>query len=219
MFVPTAEFIPHCISGNVNEFLQLLNNQNSSHTSIELASNLIDTSLSLVKRQVSPYVMRGLVRAIKQNKRVDIDYVSLTNPNGEGRIIQPYMFVKTGLRWHLRAFDEKHQQFRDFVLSRFKGQPELMGDATHTAEQDNAWQTILNLSFVPDPRLNKEQKQVLEQDYQMKGGRLEVPVRAALAQYLIQEMHVNIKEPFDNPQEQQLILINKSEINKWLFSN
>ena len=188
------------------------NTSNTSHTT------LTNTSLRLPNRIVSPEIMRGLVTAIKQQRRIDVNYVSLSNPDGEGRIIQPHIFVKTGLRWHLRAYDEKHKQFRDFVLSRFRGCPEIIDSATHNSDQDQGWHTFIELVFAPDTRLNSAKKKVIEQDYQMTNGQLVVLVRAALAQYLIQEMQVNIKFHDELPEAQQLVLVNKHDIKQWLFN-
>jgi predicted DNA-binding transcriptional regulator YafY len=61
------------------------------------------------------------------------------------RIIQPYIFVKTGLRWHLGVFVEKHQKFRGFVLSRFRGQPEILNNATHNAALDIVWNSSIEI--------------------------------------------------------------------------
>mgnify|MGYP006123035483 FL=1 len=216
-FRPSETFTTHCISSNVDEYLDWLNNNG------ELAAPMHNTpftnaTLSLPVRQVLPEIMRGLISAIKYQKRLDVDYVSLANPNGEGRIIQPHIFVKTGLRWHLRAYDEKHQQFRDFVLSRFRGQPEILDNATHNAAHDIAWNSSIEMIFTPDSRLSPEQKNVIEQDYQMQDGKLVTKTRAALAQYLLQDMQVNIKFHDAIPEAQQLILVNLNDIKQWLFN-
>jgi predicted DNA-binding transcriptional regulator YafY len=216
-FRPSATFTSHCISSDVNEYLDWLNNNG------ELAAPMHNTrftnaTLSLPVRKVLPQIMRGLLSAIKYQKRLEVDYVSLANPNGEGRIIQPHIFVKTGLRWHLRAYDEKHQQFRDFVLSRFRGQPVLLDNATHNAAQDISWNSTIAMIFSPDSRLSPEQKVVIEQDYQMQDGKLVTKTRAALAQYLLQDMQVNIKFHDAIPEAQQLILVNYNDIKQWLFN-
>lgn len=216
-FKPNEDFLPHCISSDVSEYLDWLNN--SSELSVPVRNTgFTNASLSLPVRQVSPLVMRGLISAIRQQRRLEVDYVSLANPNGEGRIIQPHIFVKTGLRWHLRAFDEKHQQFRDFVLSRFRGQAELLDTATHKAGQDTGWNSFIEMVFCPDSRLTAEQRRVIEQDYQMRDGKLVTTTRAALAQYLLQDMQVNIKFHDAIPEAQQLILLNRNDILQWLFN-
>ncbi|RUP82362.1 WYL domain-containing protein [Alteromonas sp. KS69] len=216
-FCITHHFAPHYITGNANEYLEWLHTQtNEVFTSTH--SQLTNASLNLPKRCVHPDVIRGLSKAIKLRRRLEVDYVSLKNPDGEGRIIQPHVFVKTGLRWHLRAFDEKHQQFRDFVLSRFNGAPEILEGETVSPSNDEAWQTFIDLRFVADLRLSPAQKYVIEQDYQMLNGELTISTRAALAQYVLQEMQVNTKFIDEYPEAQQLVLANKEYIQKWLFN-
>jgi hypothetical protein len=217
--LPSNDFTLNYISGDVAQYLDWLDQHKVADDLVNASKvALTNASLSLPSRDVSPKVMRGLVNAIQQHKRIEVDYVSLTNPNREGRIIQPHVFVKTGLRWHLRAYCEKHQTFRDFVLSRFRGEPELLDKATHTGEQDGDWHNLINIVLAPDSRLSAAQKAVLEQDYRMHNGQLIIQTRAALAQYLLQEMQVNFKFHDKSPEAQQLILVNESDIKPWLFN-
>lgn len=219
--VPTTNFRLFCIGDDVTPYLDWLSQNalvlsNDSHRISPKA--LTNTSLHLPNRLVCPDTMRGLVAAIKQQRRIEVNYISLTNPDGEGRIIQPHIFVKTGLRWHLRAFDEKHKQFRDFVLSRFHGSPDLLDKATHTAEQDADWNTFISLILTPDPRLSSKQQTVIEHDYQMQQGQLEINTRAVLVQYLLQELHLNTTTVKADPCAQQIVISNPNDIKPWLFS-
>lgn len=214
-FTPNKHFAAHYISGDVNQYLDWITSQSPV---LGKAQQLSYTVLSIPKRLVSPLVMRGLVAAIKHQKRLDVEYISLSSPQNEGRIIQPHVFVKTGLRWHLRAYCEDKKQFRDFVLSRFRGTPELLSAATHPGEQDHAWNTSVPLIFQPDPRLDPEQKSLIEKDYQMRNGQLVVNSRAALAQYLLKELQVNTKFHDEKAEAQQLVLVNKDDIKQWLFN-
>ncbi|MFA7555328.1 MAG: WYL domain-containing protein [Spongiibacteraceae bacterium] len=113
----TSIFSPAQITGDVAEYLNWIQVGQLPQTQNPIT--VAHTALELPARKVSPQVMRGLIAAIRKHQRVEVDYVSLTNPNSEGRVIAPHTFVKTGLRWHLRAWCEKSQQYRDFVLSRF----------------------------------------------------------------------------------------------------
>ena len=220
-FLATSQFRLYCISDDVAPYLDWL-----SQTSLTQSFNhyeacnktLTDNSLRIPNRQVSPEIMRGLVSAIKQSRRIDVNYVSLSNPDGDGRVIQPHIFVKTGLRWHLRTFDEKHMGFRDFVLSRFHGCPELLGKATHTVANDLSWNTSVSIILIPAQRLSPKQKIVIEQDYQMQDGKLIVTTRAALAQYFIQAMQLNTKMIEADPCAQQIVLSNMNDIKPWLFN-
>lgn len=170
-------------------------------------------------RHISPAIMRPLMQAIRNNHRIEIDYVSLTNPISKGRVIQPHALVKTAQRWHVRAFDEYRNTFRDYVISRFRGIPELSGPATHRQSDDKAWTTIVTLEFAPDSRLTNDQKRIVEADYGMQHGKLTLSCRAALIQYLLDEMQVKTKFHDANPAAQQLVLINYATVKHWLFDS
>ena len=213
-FLPQPGFVQAYISGDVVEYLNWISHQDAI---ADISTALPYTTLALPKRQVSADIIRVLVSAIRQQRRVDVDYVSVSNPDRQGRIIVPHHFVSTGLRWHLRAFCEKSQQYRDFVLSRFRGVPDLLNKTSISAAQDSGWHTQLSLIFTPDPRLSPAQQDVLAHDYQMQHGQLTLQTRACLAQYLLQEMQVNIRDINISPEAQQLVLSNIDAVKPWLF--
>lgn len=212
-YLAGSDFQPIYISTDVAQYLNWLGTGHLDHQS----STVPNEVLTLPPRKVAPAVMRGLVSAIREQRRVDVDYVSLSSPDRQGRIIAPHAFVKTGLRWHLRAWCEKKQSYRDFVLSRFRGSPELMDKTDHKAEDDVSWNTEVTLIFQPDPRLSPAKRHVLEHDYQMRDGELQVTTRACLVQYLLNEMQVNTKVLDGTPEAQQLVLVNQADIRGWLF--
>lgn len=217
-FTPTEGFTPTCISGSVNEYLEWMTGRQAIPKSPDPALSLPHVALSPPPRLVSHKVMRGLVKAIRQQRRLDIDYLSVSNPDDEGRVIVPHNFIFTGLRWHLRAYCEKNGEYRDFVLSRFRGEPELLDRSPQGAEQDKAWNTFVQLILRPDPRLDQDKQEALEQDYGMENGKLTITVRAPLVQYQLQEMQVNVKMLDGTPEAQQLVLVNVDEVRPWLFN-
>ena len=212
-----TEFNAQFISTDVAEYLDWLNGYRAKTSSSNQSS--ISTELKIPSRRVSPQVMRGLIGAIKQRRRVDVEYLSLNTSSFEDRVIQPHSLVKTGLRWHLRGYCEYRSEFRDFVLSRFRGTPLLMDQATFFEKDDPGWNTEIFLRIQPDPRFSKAQSAVIEQDYQMKNGELLIKIKPALAQYLIQEMRVRTEFLAKTPQQQQLGLVNESDVKEWLFGN
>ena len=214
---PNNELNCELISGDVNEYLDWLNTQNDS---AELAHNSIThAELQLPPRHTSPEIMRGLVTAIRHQRRIDVEYLSLSKTTAEGRVIQPHTFVKTGLRWHLRGYCEFRSEYRDFVLSRFRGEPFLLDAATHTRAQDPGWNKEITVRFQPDPRFTPDQKRIIEQDYQMQNGELSITTKAALAQYVIQGMQVRTDSLAKTPQQQQLVLVNEDDLKPWLFAS
>ncbi|MDO3383298.1 helix-turn-helix transcriptional regulator [Gilvimarinus algae] len=207
---PTPDFKPVFISGSAEQYLAWLAEPLT-------AEKLPIASLSLPARGVPASFMRAVVQAIRHNQRLEVDYVSLTNPSRQGRVIAPHALVQTGLRWHLRAWCEHKKQFRDFVLSRFRGEAVLSGGATHSAAQDDAWNTSVTVNFAPDPRLTTEKRGVIECDYQMQDGQLKLTTRACLVHYLLQEMRINPKVLDAVPEAQQIVIVNLSDIKEWLF--
>lgn len=215
-FTPQNGFSFAYINGEATEYLSWLDGQSRF-------ARLVDTtlpyeSLSLPTRSVSAGLMRNLIQAMREQRAVEVDYVSLKNPDRSGRLIVPHHFVNTGLRWHLRAYCEKSKDYRDFVLSRFRGSGALEEKKSpQGAGQDVAWNTEVTLIFRPDSRLNPAQKAVLINDYHMHDGQLLLKTRGCLVHYLVQQMQVNINMHAENPEAQQLVLANKADVKQWLF--
>ncbi|AZG36910.1 helix-turn-helix transcriptional regulator [Shewanella psychromarinicola] len=207
-------FIAYYITPNINIYLHWFATKDiTTHSSF--ADNV--SCLVLPPRKVSHNIIRVLISAIRHKQRIEVDYVSLANPENDGRIFHPHTFVNTGSRWHIRGYCEKSQNFRDLVLSRFRGEAELIDASTIDPQQDLAWHTQVNLILQPDPRLSPAKQAVLANDYQMEGGQLVMSTRAALAQYLLHELQVNTKMLDGTPEVQQLVLVNRDDIKPWLF--
>jgi hypothetical protein len=211
-YLPSVAFEFGYISGDVDEYLDwrhgLEIKDSRSHDTCLIAP---------IIRRVSPQIMRILLQAVQEQRVVDVDYVSVTHPCDQGRNIAPHSFVKTGQRWHLRAYCEKNRNYRDFVLSRFRGNAELMRRSEQGKDQDTAWNIPIKLIIAPDPRLSPSQQHVLQRDYGMTNGQLVITSRAALATYQLQDLKILPQDPKRAPESQQLILVNRSEVESWLF--
>lgn len=207
--------LPHYASTSLDSFFLWLESGRFSHASGHTALSAI--RLQLPERQVSRLVVAALVSAIECGQKLDVEYVSVSNPDHGGRIFSPHALVKAGSRYHVRGYCEKSSGFRDLVLSRFMSVSELEGPASKTREQDEAWNTFVNVILAPDPRLSAIQQQVLASDYCMEGGQLIIQSRAALVDYLLKDMQVNVKYLDGTAEAQQLVLVNKNDIKQWLF--
>lgn len=210
---PTNKFLPQRISCEVGEYLNWVTGQSAQHTAIPA-----NICLEPPRRPITPELMRPLMQALREGRRVDVNYVSINNPNHQGRIIVPHHLVNTGQRWHLRAWCEKSQGFRDLVLGRFQGTAQLLEKSHVTAHDDLGWQTQIRLIFAPDPRLSAAQRQVIEYEYAMQNGQLEIPTRACLVGYKLQMLNINPRIYEADAKAQQLIIVNKNDIEKWLFN-
>lgn len=210
---PTNKFYPKQISCEVGEYLNWITGQSAYYEPVPA-----NVCLTPPTRHVSPELMRPLIEALRNGRRIEVTYVSINNPNREGRIIVPYHLINTGQRWHLRAWCEKSREFRDFVLGRFQGAGELLDKSSVALEDDIAWHTNVTITIAPDPRLTNEQRQVIEFEYGMHNGQLNIQTRACLVSYKLQLLNINPRIYEADAKAQQLIIVNKEDIEPWLFS-
>ena len=168
-------------------------------------------------RYVDPSVMRPLLKAMKCKTAVDCEYLSVTNNEPLGRLVYPHSFVKAANRWHVRGFCALRDNYLDFVLSRFRSVEYDGDEASYTEKEDVKWNTFVDLIVAPDPRLSDIQKQALEKDCNMKDGRLIVKARGALVKYTLDDLQIKTKMLEADPQAQQLVCVNYSDIKQWLY--
>ena len=105
-YEPNAAFKPTVTRGLAEEYLQLLANRSELHrtfSSVALPQGNTEV-LAPPIRPVSPELLRPLLQAAREQQRLEVDYVSLNNPNRDGRIIAPHTLVWTGTRWHVRGW-------------------------------------------------------------------------------------------------------------------
>lgn len=136
-------------------------------------------------------IVAKVTEAIHKGKALSITYVSLSSGETTREIV-PHTLVDNGLRWHVRGFDRKHNEFRDFVLTRIKAAIVLEDSTLSETEletQDRQWNRFVELELVPHPRI--EHSEAIDLDYGMTGGVLKVEIRAATAGYLLRQWHVD----------------------------
>ena len=218
-YSPSEDFAPTLTQGLASEYLQMAAQQSDVQQilgDLPVASANVEV-IAAPLREVPASLLRPIIRAMAESRRIDVDYVSLNNPDREGRIIVPHTLVWTGYRWHVRAWCEKNRDYRDFVLSRFRGDADLMDASDHTEADDQAWHTHVTLEITPDNRLTPDQQEVIAHDYGMTNGQLKLTVRAKLAPYLLQLLNLNVGKQLEDARAQQIVLANYDEISPWLI--
>jgi len=140
------------------------------------------------------FIVARVVQAILNNKAINIIYTSLSS-GSKARNIVPHSIVDNGLRWHVRAFDENTNSFRDFVLTRISkvtitpNQPELFQNKS----EDHQWNRKLPLHIEPHPN-NVKFPTAIAMDYGMENKVLKLEIRAALVGYLLRRWNVDCTE-------------------------
>lgn len=135
-------------------------------------------------------VLAKVTKAIHQSKALNIYYRSLSSGLSQ-RDIVPFALVDNGLRWHVRAFDRKTKEFKDFVLNRIE-KPKLLSspiETRETKEEDIQWNRMVEMHIVPHPNL--KHPETIEAEYAMIEGVLRVQIRAAVAGYVLRRWNVD----------------------------
>lgn len=139
-------------------------------------------------------ILSTLTRAIHQRAVVEVSYRALSSGLTTREIV-PFALADNGLRWHVRGFDRRSGDFRDFVLTRIADARLLSGAVKEheTADQDIQWNRIAEIELVPHPA-NVQHPDTIEAEYGMENGVLRMRVRAAMAGYLMRRWNVDCTE-------------------------
>ncbi|WP_247254592.1 WYL domain-containing protein [Pseudomonas moorei] len=218
-YVPSKAFKPLFIDDSASAYLHLLNQTHSRAPHVEgLALAYAHTLvLEVPDRTIRAEVLRPLLKACRDSEVIEVEYVSLANPTPEIRLIAPHTLVYTGMRWHVRAYCEKNREYRDFVLSRLRGQPEFERKAHNLIDEDDDWNTEVPVIIEPDSRLKPEQKAIIEADFGMHDGALIIPTRRALVKYVLQRFQIDPKKLDPKAAAQQIVVKNLEDLKPWLY--
>ena len=218
-YVPSKQFKPLFIDDSASAYLHLLNQTHSRAPHVEgLALAYAHTMvLEVPDRTIRPEVLRPLLKACRDSEVIEVEYVSLANPVPETRLIAPHTLIYTGMRWHVRAYCEKNREYRDFVLSRLRGQPEFERKTENLIDEDEDWNTKVAVIIEPDSRLKPEQKAIIEADFGMEDGVLVIPTRRALVKYVLQRFQIDPKKLDPKAAAQQIVVKNLDELKPWLY--
>jgi hypothetical protein len=137
-------------------------------------------------------VLAPITRAINRGRAVRLGYTSVDSGWTERELV-PLALVNIGTRWHVRAFDRKSEEFRDFVFTRME-KPTVLEDSpvlgNETSDKDDQWNRIIELELVPHPK--HPRPEVVRLDYDLPpDGVLRVRVRAAIAGYMLRRWTVD----------------------------
>lgn len=210
---------PHYISGAIDEYLDwrqlgLFPNRSAETRATDAQ---VVSRIMMPRRFVAPEIMRPLIKALDSGTAADANYLSISGSAAQERILYPHNFVKAANRWHVRAYCEHAQGFRDFVLSRFISVDLDGTPAIYTAKKDQAWNTLVEIILEPDQRLTTQQKAIIEHDYGMQNGQLVIATTGALVKYTLDDLQIKTKMLEANPQAQQLVCVNYADIKSWLY--
>jgi hypothetical protein len=158
----------------------------------QIPAPIILSATAIELNQPEIKILNQVSRAIHLKQYLTITYHSLSSGETQ-RKIAPFAIINSGLRWHVRAFDQKSEEFRDFVFTRILSVKESVESVKreHSSENDDKWNQEITLELVPHPD-NIEEKRAIELDYRMIDGKKEITkVRKAIAGYILRHWNVD----------------------------
>ena len=132
-----------------------------------------------------------VTRAIHQQQVLLVKYHSLQRGTAKREVV-PHALVDSGLRWHTRVFDRETGEFRDLVISRIEAAaPMHNGEILphEIAQADEEWNRKIDLVLMVHPGVVRPE--IVQRDFGMRRGELQVTVRAAIAGYVLQLWNVD----------------------------
>ena len=163
--------------------------------------------------EINPELARPLIQAIHKGTCITIMYRSMEHPSGTERSLFPHTLVYSGIRWHLRAWCCLRNDFRDFNLSRISSATPINKKAHPESEpsEDLLWNKMVELRLVANPRMNEQERSLIEAEFGMVQKQLRVTTRAALVMYTLQAYQVD-PDLVEDVYKQRLVLTNPDEI-------
>ena len=139
-----------------------------------------------------------------------ITYHSLTSGESS-RWIAPHALAYSQGRWYIRAWSRERNDFRDFNINRIEN---VVGarSVEISTDLDYEWNTFFDLVLQPNPQLDEDTRQWVAAEYEMTDDRIVVSVRLSLIFYVMSEHNLDVAPGILPPQKQQLVLINRDEV-------
>jgi hypothetical protein len=214
-FVRAESFEPHLVAGNADRYLLQL--QAIRLKWLDKDQTFFDQQpplevVSLRHRTLSDDVLRPVLDAIREKSRLDIEYWTMSGKPAHRRIVDPHSLAFSAGRWHVRAWNEENQDFRDFNLTRMSSVRKL-GPSSVDSKHDLEWNMTTRLRLAPNPGLSESEQESVRREFAISGSELIVEIRLALVFYLIAEHNLDAA-PGTPPHLQRLVLLNRDEASE-----
>ncbi|MCE9562598.1 MAG: WYL domain-containing protein [Planctomycetes bacterium] len=169
------------------------------------------TIVPALRRHMEPETLRAILHAIRYRLSVHISYQAVKRPEPKPRWISPHSLAFDGFRWHARAWCHTRGGFVDFLLARILEIGETK-ESEIDPEADTAWKREITLRFEPHPDLKGGARKVVELDFGMKNGVVEITTRVCLTYYLERQFGIDSEATPAGGQRHQIVLVNRDEL-------
>ena len=214
-YVASEQFEPHFLKPDPDGYLSRL--RSVAEGLIDLSDSWItefpDTDIALTpRRDIDSAVLRTVLSAVRDNRSIDVHYQSMSKDRTDPiwRRITPHAFGYDGFRWHVRAYCNVTDKFKDFLLPRILGVGE-MGDGGGHSLQDALWQERFEVEIGPHPDLTASQKAVVAKDFGMEDGSAVLTVRYAMLFYVLKRLGLLGDAAKQPARSQHIVVVNQEE--------
>lgn len=204
---PAEAFKPMFERNGADDYLRLVESMRPS----DVAPFVTDVRYDL--SPTAPELFAVMVQACRSGTGVDVFYRSMAEPDGLARRTYPHSLVRAARRWHVRAWCELRQAFRDFALGRVASASLVEAQSPMGMSQDKEWNELVRLVVVAHPALNPAQQNLIRHEYLGGQESKTIEVKQAIAGYVIQDLRIGIDLERDTPPAFQLYLSNAAELS------
>lgn len=224
-YEPGAKFSPQLASGDPGEYLALLHAYAESH-SIAMLPVLggdvhVVEALPSPRHAIDQQVLRCVVQATRHGKGVRVVYSSMKSDKPMPRTLWPHALVHAGMHWHIRAYDDLRNEFRNFAIHRIDDVSMVDTSSPTPVANDLEWHHKVLVEVIPNPKLNAHQQRVVAKEYGMKehGGLWlwSESIRQCLVGYFAVHYRLDLQE-LAEPRQKPLVFRNAAAVAPYLFS-
>ncbi len=176
-YKPTRDFKPKLISDSADSLITV--------AQLATPTNPDFYAVPILARNTAPGTLAAILTAIEHRSTFQATYVSMQHPKGSVRTLTPCSIISASNRLHVRAYCWDRLGYRDFVLSRFRGTPQIITDSLGIPPEDDAWNQSLQIQLIVNPNLNEDQQSLISDDYDLEQLK-PFEIRKALVGYFLQ---------------------------------
>jgi hypothetical protein len=178
----TGEPTVNYVNSSADDYLRVMMSSEFPQHWITDARN----DLSMVPTKLFAVVSK----AARTSSGLRVSYRSMNNPEGAHRVIYPHAIVRTGMRWHVRAWCSLRLEFRDFTLGRMSDVSLVDEKAPYGQSEDAGWQTMVAIKIAAHPDLSQARKQMIQDEYFLGFRTKNIDVRHCMVGYTLQDLMI-----------------------------
>ena len=174
------------------------------------SSHIIQVQPQLIK----PYIYRSINNAVSNKLGINIQYSSMNDPEGnKSRSIYPHTLVRSGFRWHVRAYEVQSKKFKDFNIARIKKVISPIDKQLREAEiiNDKPWNDEVQLLLTPNLNLSEAQRKIVSNDYTGNEDMV-IKLQVKVAELLYVLHLYEVRDFSDSPPTSQLLQVGNPKL-------